>query len=143
MLFQKAQDASRATTDRGQALRRDRAADDWSPSSNALTGPFKAYYEGKPVLKHWFAYQDAMYRWAVLGCCGTVSGRRANVKKVYEYLARYVGVTKRPAPVRRPWNALIAARAPNKEIYQWVGFYLLRGRGALLKDVKDASADLD
>jgi hypothetical protein len=141
-LFQQAQEAARATTDPAQRSLRDQAADEWVRQSSELTPMFEAYYPGTPVLEHWNQYQAAMYQWAVLGCCTTDSGRPQDVKLIRAYLTEY-GIKERKPPVHDPWTVLMADATPDQATYQWLGFYLLRGRGALLHDLKTDCPDLD
>ncbi len=140
-LFQDAQDASRAIDDPEQIVRRDRAADEWVRRSSEVAPVFQTYFAEKPVLEHWNQYQSAMYNWAVLGCCTTDAGRVRIVDLIHRYLDEHVGPSKRKAPTSEPWAALKAR--VDTATYQWVGFYLLRGRGALLRDLKESSPDLD
>lgn len=141
-LVQDAQDASRAIGDPAQRVKRNRAADEWVRRSNELPTPmFRTYYAGEPVLDHWNEYQDAMYKWAVLGCCTTVPGRAGIVDDLRAYLEKRVGEASRTPPTEYPWAALKAG--VDTDTYQWVGFYLLRGRGALLRDLRKSSPELD
>jgi hypothetical protein len=141
-LFQHAQEAARATTDPEQQSRRDQAADEWVRQSSELTPMFEAYYPGTPVLEHWNDYQAAMYQWAVLGCCTTDAGRPHDVKLIRTYLTGH-DIRATTPPVDDPWRALVVDATPDQATYQWVGFYLLRGRGALLRDLNTSSPDLD
>jgi len=141
-LFQEAQDASRATDDPAQIEKRNRAADAWVRSSNAFPTPmFQTYFAATPVLGHWNAYQDAMYDWGVLGCCTTVAGRAAIVDELRTYLETRVGPPNSSAPTADPWATL--KTGVHTKTYQWLGLYLLRGRGALLRDMREATPGLD
>jgi hypothetical protein len=83
-----------------------------------------------------------MYDWAVLGCCTTPRGRLAIVARIKAYVDEFIGPSKREPPVEKPWAALHSATPP-AGVYQWLGYYLLRGRGQILNDLKDTSPDLD
>jgi hypothetical protein len=141
-LFQDAQEASRAVGVATQRTRRDRAADDWVLASGSVTPVFRAYFDGQAVSRHWDAYQSAMYDWAVLGCCTTAPGRAGLIARIRKYVEAHVDNA--PSPPRRgdPWRALDNAQPP-PDAYQWLGRYLLRGRGQILNDLKAASPDLD
>ena len=142
-LFQQAQAASRATGAEHQQEIRDKAADRWVLDSSSVTPTLRAYYPGSGVAKEWDSFQSAMYDWTVLGCCTSPEGRPAIVGRIRNYLETYVGPSVRPAPVSDPWGALVATAAPDPELYQWVGYYLLLGRGALLERFQDESPSLD
>jgi hypothetical protein len=143
-VFQRAQEAARATDDPQQRRRRDRAADEWVLRSSELTPMFRTYFADDAVRVHWDRYQDAVYNWAVLGCCTTEAGRARIVELIRRYVTKYVGPSTRTPPTQDPWSTLKAGPGtPGTRTYQWLGFYLLRGRGALLRDLKEASPDLD
>jgi hypothetical protein len=141
-LFQQAQEASRATGDPRQIVRRDRAADAWVLRSSELEPVFFTYFDGTDVREHWSQYQNAMYQWAVLGCCTSGPGRMDLVRQIRDYLEEYVGPPNRRPPTQDPWTTLGEDQV-DRETYQWLGFYLLRGRGALGRDLKEASPELD
>ena len=140
-MFQDAQEAARADGAPGQHAQRDEAADDWVLASGSITPVLRAYYKGQEVSGQWDAYQSAMYDWAVLGCCTSAEGRAGLVEGLRAYHQQRLG-TGRPSPVEDPWAALDVADPPD-DVYQWLGFELLRGRGRLLSDLKDAKPDLD
>ncbi|NUR07891.1 MAG: hypothetical protein HOQ45_12905 [Nocardioidaceae bacterium] len=142
-LYQQAQEA-RATDTAHRRAARDKAADAWVLASGTLTPTFKVYYpKGSRVVRNWDAYQGAMYNWAVLGCCTTSTGRQKLVDSIHTYIDAYVGPPTRSAPVADPWKALATTGRPHHDLYQWVGLYLLRGRGSIMNDLRSASASLD
>jgi hypothetical protein len=141
-LFQNAQEASRATENPFQSEQRDRAADAWVLHSGSITPIFRAYFGSEGVAAHWDQYQAAMYDWAVLGCCTTSSGRPELLHRIRDYLREHVGPPTSHPPVVDPWIALDSARPP-ADVYQWLGLYLLRGRGKILEDLQSAKPDLD
>lgn len=140
-LFQGAQEAARADDAPIQREQRDAAADGWVLASGSITPVFRAYYEGQNVSGQWDAYQSAMYDWAVLGCCTTDAGRAGLIEGLRVSHQQRLG-RGRPAPVEDPWAALNTADPPD-DVYQWLGFELLRGRGRLLSDLKEATPALD
>ena len=140
-LFQDAQEASRADATTTQREQRDKAADDWVLASGSITPVFRVYYDGQDVSGQWDDYQSAMYDWAVLGCCTSGSGRSSLVEGLREYHEQRLGPG-RPAPAVDPWAALDSTDPP-VDVYQWLGLELLRGRGRLLTDLKEATPSLD
>jgi hypothetical protein len=140
-LFQDAQEASRASDNPRQQEQRDRAADEWVLRSGSITPVFRAYFAGG-IASHWDEYQQAMYDWAVLGCCTTADGRPKILARIRTYIEDHVEGPAPPFPVRDPWAALETATPP-AAAYQWLGRYLLRGRGEILNDLKEGAPDLD
>lgn len=141
--FQKAQEATRATANPKQRDQRDRAADDWVLLAGSITPVFRTYFGGQDAAAHWDRYQAAMYDWAVIGCCTTNQGRPETLARIRKYVETE-GI-RRPTLDRRvadPWTALDSAEPP-PEVYQWLGLYLLRGRGKILDDLTAASPELD
>jgi hypothetical protein len=142
-LFQNAQEASRASENPNQRKLRDRAADDWVLVAGSITPVFRTYFGEESVSDHWGQYQQAMYDWAVLGCCVRTSEARGElIERIRKYLADQNVEPVRTPPVADPWAALDSA-APPRDVYQWLGFTLLRGRGRILDDLRAASPDLD
>lgn len=143
-LFQKAQEAARATENANQLELTDRAKDRWVLQSGPTAALFEVYYADDPAtVTHWYEFQGAMYAWAVLGSCEEPSGRGASVTQVRDYLLEHVGEPNDPAPVVDPWGELASTCTPAADLYQWVGLDLLRGRGALLEDLRDIEPRLD
>jgi hypothetical protein len=144
-LFQDAQEASRATANPRQREQREKAADAWALLAGSITPVFRAYFAAEDVSAHWDDYQSAMYDWAALGCCQDEARRAELVAGIRNYvseLSEHIGPPTRKPPVADPWSALERADPP-PEVYQWLGFTLLRGRGRILDELKAASAALD
>jgi len=145
-LFQDAQEASRATANPRQLEQREKAADAWVLLAGSITPVFRAYFAAEDVGAHWEDYQSAMYDWAALGCCQDEPRRRAElvagIRNYVSELSEHIGPPTRKPPVADPWSAFERADPP-PEVYKWLGFTLLRGRGRILDELKAASPDLD
>ena len=147
-LFQEAQNASREASGvvdpAARKAMRDKPANAWVLASSNPSTVMKVYYpDGSGLVDNWFEFQNAMYDWAVLGCCTTSPGRQDLVDSIHEYLDTHVGPATREPPVPDPWTALAATDSPASDLYQWVGLYLLQGRRSIREDLLETDAQLD
>ncbi len=141
VLFQDAQDASRADSSATQREQREQAADAWVLASGSITPLFRVYYDSQPVSVEWDEYQAAMYAWAKVGCCTSGEEREPFITELRSYHEQRLGLRRAP-PVQDPWAALNTTDPP-QNVYQWLGLELLRGRGLLLDELQESSPSLD
>ncbi len=141
--FLDAQTAHRATDPAERERVIEQVADTWVLASSTITPQVRLYYgAGSEVSNHWDSYQAAVYAWIELGGVDRPDTQVERAESLRTYLAEHVGEPTRTAPVDDPWAALGADPDVAGDVYQWAGYSLLRGRGALLEDLKAGDADV-
>lgn len=150
-LFQNAQEAQRSATAAERSTLGNEAVDAWVLSSADVQGTLEAYYPNSTILDRWGNFQSALYRWGALAIDSNSSEtpaeaqarRESDVKLIRKYVESEIGDATRESPVPNPWMELSSNAPVDPATYQWLGFYVLRGRGALLADLRDARPQLD
>ena len=121
----------------------EQVADAWVLASASITPQMRLYYgKDSAVSQHWDDFQAAIYDWIEIGGAERPDDQQARAERIHAYVTEHVGDPRTDLPVRDPWKVLGISPEIAGDLYQWVGRVLLRGRGALLEDLKAASADV-